>query len=314
MLLASRRACGPMTLAGQSRRRDLIRSNQAGVAAAALAALLWGFGGVFAVLVSSPSLVLSFYRLWIGAALLTLVLYVSGRHLSFAAFRASWLGGVLLAGDLAMFFSAIKLTSIVDATVIGALQPAIVILVARPLFGEKMRRRDLVWVSLAMLGVVIAVIGAREKGHHQIDGDLFAIGALLCWSAYWLVSKRARAAHGAMEYTACVSIIAAIVVTPLVFMSGQSLGQVKVGDWLWIGLLVTVPGGGHLVMNWAHRFVDASVSSVIACVSPLVAGIAAKFILGQTLTPVQLIGVLLGLSAIAVIAVEHKEPVTPPLE
>jgi drug/metabolite transporter (DMT)-like permease len=67
-------------------------------------------------------------------------------------------------------------------------------------------------------------------------------------------------------------------------------------------------------MNWAHRFVDASISSVISCLSPLVAAIAAKIILSQPLTLVQLGGVLLGLAAIAVISVQHSEPVAPPLE
>jgi drug/metabolite transporter (DMT)-like permease len=213
-----------------------------------------------------------------------------------------------------MFFSAIKLTSVVDATVIGALQPAIVILVARQLFGEKMNRWDFAWVSLALIGVLIAVVGAGARGQHHVRGDLLAVGALLCWSAYWIVSKKARIVQGAMEYTACVSIVAALAVTPIVLVSGQSLGQVRLGDWLWIGLLVTVPGGGHLLMNWAHRYVDASVSSAIACLSPLVAGIAAKVILGQSLTLIQVGGVLLGLTAISVIAVEHKESVTPLLE
>lgn len=279
-----------------------------------MAAVLWGFGGVFAVLVSSPSFVLSFYRLWAGAVLLTVILYVSGRRLSLSAFRGSWLAGLLLGGDLVMFYSAIKLTSVVDATVIGALQPVIVILLARPLFGEKLRRWDLAWVALAVVGVLIAVVGAGTKSHHQVSGDLFAIGALLCWSAYWLVSKRARVEQGAMEYTACVTIVASLAVTPIVLLSSQSLGQVRAGDWFWIALLVIVPGGGHLLMNWAHRFVDASISSVIACLSPLVAAIAARVILTQPLTLVQLGGVLLGLAAIAVISVQHNEPVAPPLE
>jgi drug/metabolite transporter (DMT)-like permease len=293
---------------------DVTPTDPRGVTASAMAAILWGFGGVFAVLVSSPSLVLSFYRLWVGAVLLIVILYVSRRRLSLSALRASWLAGLLLGGDLVMFYSAIKLTSVVDATVIGALQPVIVILLARPLFGERLRKWDWAWVAVAVIGVLIAVIGAGSSGHHQLSGDLFAIGALLCWSAYWLVSKRARVEQGAMEYTACVTIVAAVAVTPIVLLSSQSLGDVRAGDWLWIGLLVIVPGGGHLLMNWAHRFVDASISSVISCLSPLVAALAAKVILSQPLTLVQLGGVLLGLAAIAVISVQHNEPVAPPLE
>jgi drug/metabolite transporter (DMT)-like permease len=259
-------------------------------------------------------LVLTFYRLWLGAALLLVVAYASGRKLTWATMRGSWLGGVLLTGDMAMFFSAVKFTSIVDATVIGAFQPVLVLITARRLFGERMGRWDVLWILLAMTGVTVAVLGPGVTSHHQLIGDILAVGSLLCWSAYWLVAKHARQMHDAMEYTAGVTITAAVTITPIVLLSGQSLGRVEAGDWLWIFLLATVPGGAHLVMNWAHRYVEASVSSAISCLSPLVAAVAAMVILGQPLTVVQVCGVLVGLAAIAVVAARHIEPVGSQLE
>jgi len=68
------------------------------------------------------------------------------------------------------------------------------------------------------------------------------------------------------------------------------------------------------VMNWAHRYVEASVSSAISCLSPLVAAVAAMIILGQPLTVVQVSGVLVGLAAIAVVAARHIEPVESQLQ
>jgi drug/metabolite transporter (DMT)-like permease len=222
--------------------------------------------------------------------------------------RASWLGGVFLASDLAMFISAVKLTSVVDATVITAVQPVLMLVAARRLFDERMGRWDVFWILLAMVGVAVAVLGPGVNSHNQLDGDLLAVGALLSWSAYWLVSKRARARHNAMEYTTGVAIAAAVVVTPIVLLSNESLARVQAGDWLWISLLALVPGTGNLVMNWAHRYVDASVSSVIGCLSPLIAAIAARVILSQSLSAVQIGGVVGGLSAIAVVATRHRHP------
>jgi len=280
-----------------------------GLGASAFAAVCWGFAGVFVVLASAPGLVLTFYRLWLAAALLLAVLRASGRRFTWAMVRASWPGGILLAGDMAMFFSAVKYTSVVDATVISALQPALVLIAARPMFGERMGRRDVFWILLAMAGVGVAVVGPGVTSHHQMFGDLLAVGSLLCWTGYWLMSKRSRELQGAMEYTTGVTLMAAVTMTPIVLLSGQSLGRVEAGDWLWIFLLTIVPGGGHLAMNWAHRYVDASISSVIGCLSPLVAAGAAAVILGQNLTALQLAGVVLGLGAIAVVAARHREPV-----
>jgi drug/metabolite transporter (DMT)-like permease len=279
-----------------------------------VAAVLWGFGAIFAALTFAPGLVLSFYRLWLGAALLAIIVLATGRRLSWATLRASWLGGVFLAGDMALFYSAVKVASVVDVTVIGAFQPVLVILAARRLFGERLARWDVLWIALAMVGVVVTVLGPGVKSGHQLLGDLLAVGSLLCWSAYWLVTKHARELHGALEYTFGVTMMAAVTVTPVVFLSGQSLGQVKLGDWTWIVLLAVVPGGGHLIMNWSHRYVDASISSVLGCLSPLVAAVAAIPILGQSLALFQLAGVLVGLGAIAAIAARHRQPTPSQLE
>jgi drug/metabolite transporter (DMT)-like permease len=275
---------------------------------------LWGFGAIFAALTFAPGLVLSFYRLWLGAALLAIIVFATGRRLSWATLRASWLGGVFLAGDMALFYSAVKVASVVDVTVIGAFQPVLVILAARRLFGERLARWDVLWIALAMVGVVATVLGPGAKSRHQLLGDLLAVGSLLCWSAYWLVTKHARELHGALEYTFGVTVMAAVTVTPVVLLSGQSLGHVKLGDWTWIILLAVVPGSGHLIMNWSHRYVDASISSVLGCLSPLVAAVAAIPILGQSLALFQLVGVLVGLGAIAAIAARHRQPTPSPLE
>lgn len=290
------------------------RNQTIGLGGSVLAAVLWGFGAIFAALAFAPGLVLSFYRLWLGAALLAIIVFATGRRLSWATLRASWLGGVFLAGDMALFYSAVKVASVVDVTVIGAFQPVLVILVARRLFGERLARWDVLWIALAMVGVVATVLGPGVKSRHQLLGDLLAVGSLLCWSAYWLVTKHARELHGALEYTFGVTVMAAVTVTPVVLLSGQSLGHVKLGDWTWIILLAVVPGSGHLIMNWSHRYVDASISSVLGCLSPLVAAVAAIPILGQSLALFQLAGVLVGLGAIAAIAARHRQPTPSPLE
>ena len=225
--------------------------------------------------------------------------------------RASCLVGVLLGGEMIMFFSAVKFASVVNVTVIGAAQPVLVLIAAHFLFGERIGGWGVFWILLAVVGVTITVLGPSVTSHRQLIGDLLATGSLLCWSAYWLVDKHSRKMHEAIDYTTGVTITAALLVTLLALLSRQSLGDVKTSDWLWFLLLALVPGSGHLVMNWAHRYVDASISSAISCLSPLVAAVAAILILGQTVRAVQVYGVLLGLAAIAVLVTRYRETVEP---
>jgi len=285
-----------------------------GLGAAVVAAALLGFGGIIVKLASSSALALSFYRLWIGAVALAVITLATGRRVTWMTMKYSWLGGLLFAGDLLTFYSAVKLTSIVVASLIGAFQPALVFVLARRMFGESFHRWDVIWIALAIIGVVFTVVGAKSHGHQQFDGDLLAFGALLFWTAYWLVSKRSRRHVDALEYTTGATITAAIAVTLVLVITGEHLGRVNGGDWFWIVLLAVVPGSGHLIMNWAHLYVDASISSVIGNLSSLVAAVAAVVILCQVMTALQIVGVGIGLTAIAVVAYRQREPPSTPLE
>jgi drug/metabolite transporter (DMT)-like permease len=294
--------------AGASKRQAL------GLGAAGLAPVGWGFGAIFATLTSASGLLVSFYRLWIGVAVFVVAVYASRRRLSWDGLRGSWVGGVFLAGDIALFFCALKLTSVVDVTVIGAFQPALVLIVARPLFGERMGRWDVFWILVAIAGVSAAVIGPGVSSRHELTGDLLAVGSTLSWTAYWLVSKHSRETQNALEYTAGVTVVAAIALTPVMLVSGQSFVRVEAGDWLWISLLAIVPGAANLAMNWAHRYVDASVSSVIGASNPIVAAAAAAVILGQRVTALQVGCGLVGIIAIAIVATRHRQPIESALD
>jgi drug/metabolite transporter (DMT)-like permease len=285
-----------------------------GLGATALAASLWGVGGVFAVLTTVSGLELTLYRLWMGVVLLGVVSWSSGRRINRSSFRSTWFGGLLLAADMAMYFSSVKLTSIVDVSVIGAFQPALVLICARRFFHERMEHRDVLWIVLAMVGVIGTVLGPGVTTHRQLSGDLLAVGSLLCWTAYWLVSKRTRESMDTIRYTFGATLWAAIFITPVAIMFAGSLGNLHASDWFWIVLITVIPGGGDLAMNWAHHYVDASVSSAITCVSPVVAAVAALLILGQPLTLVQCLGGLIGLTAITFVAAHHRQPLVSPLE
>jgi drug/metabolite transporter (DMT)-like permease len=241
------------------------------------------------------------------------------RRLNWSIFWRTVPGGVLLCGDMAMFFSAVKLTSIADATVIGALQPVLVLFIAGPLFGEKPLRADVVWTAVAVAGVGVVVLGTGGTARHQMLGDLLAFGSLCSWTGYWLMSKQARLvrratdtngpsraptrpAIGTIEYTSGVMLVAAVVMVPVTLLSGQRLTAGTPLDWLWIGLMTLVPGSAHLVVNWAHRFVGVTVSSVIVSANPVVAAGAAAVVLHQSLGLRQIFGGVAAILAVAIVA------------
>jgi drug/metabolite transporter (DMT)-like permease len=288
-----------------------------GASAAATATVVWGVSGIFVVLVSQPALVAALERLWLSVPLVAVLLIASGRRLYWSVLWRCLPGGLLVCGDIALFFSAVKLTSITDATMIGALQPVLVLFIAKPLFNERVRPRDMAWTALVIVGMAGVVLGQGGGiAHHEVIGDLLAAGALCCWTSYWLFSKRARAvpdlkssdqasgegAVGSIEYTAGVMLVAAVAMVPVTLLSREKLTAGTAQDWLWLGLLALLPGIAHLLSNWAHRFLDVSVSAVIVSVNPVIAAGVAAAVLHQSLDGWQAAGGLLALVGVVMVA------------
>ncbi len=288
-----------------------------GLGAATAAMLMWGFSGILVALTTQPALVVAMERLVLGVPLVAAVVAINHRRLTWQVLWRSVPGGLLLCGDIAMFYSAVKLTSVADATVIGALQPALVLFVARPLFGERVKLVQVLWTLVAIFGVCAVVAGAGDTGSDPVLGDWLAAGSLCCWTGYWLVSKCMRTARvgnwnsaflapgealGSVQYTTGVMLVATIAIVPVTLLSRERLTWGTPSDWLWMGLLAIGPGSAHLLLNWVHGTVGVSVSSVIVSLNPVVAAAAAVVVLGQPLDAVQVVGGVAALIAVSMVA------------
>jgi drug/metabolite transporter (DMT)-like permease len=290
------------------------RASASGLSAVGFATVAWGFSAVMVKLTPAPALVIVFWRLWIASGLLLVLTAATGRRMSPDVWKAGIIPGALLCADMTLFFSALQHASVAEVTIINALQPAVVILLARPLFGERLTKSTAALTAVAMAAVALVVLGGGLPSGHHLTGDLLAVGSTLAWAGYWLASKHAREHVEALEFTAAVTVAASFTVTPVLFLFGQTPGHVKAGAWIWFVLLAIVPGSGHVLLNWAHRFVDVSLSSVIVAANPIVAVIGAVALLHQHVGAPQLIGGVVALAAIALVVWRAQGPASSPLE
>jgi len=246
------------------------------------------------------ALAFAFYRLWMGALIMIAGLSLIGRRLSWAIVRRAALPGALFGLNLCFFFTAVKLTSIADVLIVAALQPALTMLVAGPLFGERVTRHEVGWTLVSLGGVVLVIVGSSGTPVWSLRGDLWAVAALFAWTTYWLLSKRIREEVPALEYMTAVTITAAIVVTPVALLSGQSLAA-RWQDLLWLVLFVAVAQGGHSLLAWSHAQVDVSISSLLILAEPMISAVAALIFLGEPLPALSIIGGLVAVLAVAVV-------------
>jgi drug/metabolite transporter (DMT)-like permease len=290
-------------------RRPAVAPTYVPTLAVAVAIGSWGVGGVLVKALSVGGLTLAFFRLWLGAALMAGILAASGRRVTLGSVRAATPAGLIFGVNVALAFTSIRHTTVANATLISALQPALVLLVAGPLFGERVTRREVAWTGVAIAGIAVVIAGAEGSPEWSPSGDMLAFGALLTFTAYFLVSKHVRETSGTIELMAVVQLFAAIVVTPIALLAPGGVDLPSPVDWIIILSIVFGTGvGAHLVVNWAHRYVDVTVSSLLMLLVPVVAGVSAWLFLGEALSPLQMAGSAITLVALLAVVRSVRAP------
>jgi len=255
---------------------------------------------VIVKIIHTPALTFAFLRLWMGALVMLSVLAMTRRRLTWEMVRRALPGGVLFGVNLCFFFSALKLTSVADVLIVAALQPALTLLVAGPLFGERVTRHEVGWTVVSLGGVVMVILGSSGTPVWSLGGDLLAGGALVAWTTYWLLSKHVRKSVPALQYMTAVTVVAALVVTPIALLSGQGL-SVRWQDWLWLLLFVAGAQGGHSLLAWSHAEVDVSISALLILAEPVISAVAALIFLGEPLPALSVAGGLIAVLAVGVV-------------
>lgn len=93
----------------------------AGLLAALLAVVSWASPSVVAKALPLDPLAVVFYRGWLGVVWGVGALYLAGGRLDMRVLRLSAPGGLALGFDLIFFFTAVKLTTVANATMISAM-------------------------------------------------------------------------------------------------------------------------------------------------------------------------------------------------
>ena len=279
---------------------DSSEVNPLGVGAAAVAVSSWGLATVIVKGIDMGSLAIGTYRFTIYGFVLIAIFAIRGNPLTFRVMRESMWGGIALGADIALFFSAVKLTSIANATVIGSLQPVVIALVSAPLFGERISPRSIALGAVALGGAVTVVLSGTDDAGSALSGDLLAGGALISWAAYFIFSRQAKQRITPQEYTAGTSIWTAAINLPLAIAFGQDLSWPDTNSWIWL-LILTFGSGvlGHSMMNWSIQQIPLWITSTFTLLIPVVAAIAAWIWLDEPLTALQVIAMGVVLAALA---------------
>ena len=281
----------------------------AGVLAATTGVVLWGCLVPLAKAAEDVNpIVLGFHRLWMGAIAVLLVFYATGGRLSRQTLRTSFWGGVLFGLDIIFFFSAIKLTTVANATIVGALQPALLLYVGARWFGEQVNTALIGLTAVAITGAGIVAFGSASGGNDDwsLLGDLCALAALASWTGYFIASKRARDSLSSLEYLAAFLVVATIVVAPFALVAPGPFDPGAEG-WLIVFVVAVLSGGvGHFLMNFAHPHIPLYLASLLTLAVPVMSTTVALLFLDEPLNATQVVGMAVVLVAVGLVVLRTE--------
>lgn len=216
----------------------------------------------------------------------------------------NWLGKLAVLGALnfsifwgALFLAAYRLPGGVAAT-LGAIQPLIVLLMARIVLGSDLHMRGLIAAIVGIVGVGLLVLDptARPDG----IGILAALGGAVSMACGVVLTRKWQPPVPALTFTAWQLTAGGLLLLPFALVFEPALPPLtttNIAGFLWLGLI-----GAALTYFFWFRGIERLGPTAITrfgFLSPLTAVTLGWVLLGERLGPAQLSGAVIVILCVA---------------
>lgn len=208
--------------------------------------------------------------------------------------------GLVFAADLYVWHLALLKTSVAAATLEGNLAPLVVMLLAWLVYRERPSRHMLAGVALALVGVVLVIAPKLGGGSRDsLVGDVLGVSTAFFYGTYLLMVARLRESRGTGNLMFWSTLVFSLALLP-VAMTEKMLPDTWRGVATLVGLALVAQSFGQGLIAYALAHLPATFGAVGLYVQPVATAVYAWWLLGEALAPVQVIGGLAVLAAIAI--------------
>jgi len=251
-----------------------------------------------------PPAFLALGRLTIAAAVLWPVVRTLEPSVTAPGRRDAWriaaMGAVGFSGAFVCSHWGLARSTATNAALLIIVEPVSIMLLSPPLLGERLRRREAIGATVALVGVVLVVLNGVPGLTHALAphwrGDLLLVLAGVAYGAYTLIGRDVLARTSPLVVTARSIAWGAVVMVPLAvaeWLAGArpapSVGAVA--GLLYLAVVITALG--YLVWNWVLARVSAPRASIFLTVQPIGGAVLGAVLLGEPLTAFTLAGAAL---------------------
>lgn len=275
-----------------------------------LGAMLWGTTGTAQSFIDGTAhpLTIGALRLSIGGfTLLAFVLWTKKLKLRSIPWKAVLLSAATMALFQPLFFSSVQLTGIAIGTVVA--------IGSAPIFSGILewavlkRKPDRIWSMATGLAIIGCLLLFADKDAPAVDpaGILLALGAGVSFATYAGVSKNVLERMDAVPAVAVIFSLSALYLMPFLFFFDLSYiaAPENLGVILYLGLGAT--SLSYILFSSGLKLIPSSSAVTLSLAEPMTAALLGVFIVGEVLTGIAWVGVLLLLGGILVLTFGRKK-------
>jgi probable blue pigment (indigoidine) exporter len=275
-----------------------MEKKQIGVLAIVGASIMWAIEPIFAKLAYANSSVVqtsAFRAIFVTIFALIYALTTNGRNIKISKKEFSVIFYIAVFGTLVadlLFYIALTRIPVLNAVLIGHLQPIFIILIGYFILKEeKHSKYDYAGIFIMIFGALLVTTQTLQNLlilRIGTVGDLLVVGATVSWASTGIVARKYLTAMNCGIITFYRFLIAAVFFSVyLLFRSEFQFGSV---NQIIIGIIV---GVGYILYYEGLKRVKAAQAGALELSTPFFAALLGFVVLGELVTPMQIAGILI---------------------
>jgi drug/metabolite transporter (DMT)-like permease len=185
------------------------------------------------------------------------------------------------------FVMGVSRTSVAHSSIVMALMPAIVLVLAIFWGLERATLIRFVGMGIAILGVAVLQTARGGESVATPLGDLLVFGGALAFSFFTVLSKSLTLRYGSIYVNALCFVAGAVSLAPIAWVFGDRIDLSRVSALAWISmayLIVIHTVICYLIFYYLLTHVSASRVSLFGYIQPVLASLFAWLLLSEPVT------------------------------
>lgn len=261
---------------------------------------IFGTIGIFRRYIPLSSGFIAMARGFAGSAFLLLIMLAGRKKLSAAAIRDDLLllvlSGAAMGFNWILLFEAYNYTSVATATLCYYMSPIFVLLVSPALLGERITGKNVFWVAVALVGMVLVsgVTEAGFSGASELRGVALGLGAAVLYASVVIMNKRMKPIP---SYDRTVMQLGSAAVVMLVYdiFAGELAGLVftPLSAVMLAVLCIVHTGLAYVLYFGSVEQLPAKALALLSYIDPVVAVLCSALFLKEPMSWLTAVGAVL---------------------